>query len=179
MNKFHTNKPDAARRQIDAAIRMLFSDEDVLAVHTVSSAAYGILRGLAGSSGKSKIHQKMEDRIMPGKKKEFWKAANRVATFLKHADQDPAAVLVGVREEINDIVIFISCLYYQSLGFSFTKHMLGFMAWHMAMNPPLVLDSAPEKKFLEGQDCQALRSRPRHSQLEFGKMLLTLVPHRK
>jgi hypothetical protein len=36
----------AARRQLDAAIRMTFANEDELAVHTVAAAAYRILRDL-------------------------------------------------------------------------------------------------------------------------------------
>jgi hypothetical protein len=44
-------KFNAARRQLDAAIRMFFSDEDVLAVHTLGTAAYRILRDLQKSRG--------------------------------------------------------------------------------------------------------------------------------
>ena len=39
-------KPTAAQRQIDAAIRILFSGEDVLAVHTVVAAAHRIVLDL-------------------------------------------------------------------------------------------------------------------------------------
>ena len=37
------NKPEAARRQIDAAIRMLFSGEDPVAVHTLAMAGFEFL----------------------------------------------------------------------------------------------------------------------------------------
>lgn len=42
----HINKLVAAKRQIQAAIRMFFMSEDELAVHTVASAAYGLLKGV-------------------------------------------------------------------------------------------------------------------------------------
>jgi len=42
----HINKIAAASRQLDAAIRMFFTKEDDLAVHTVASAAFRILRDL-------------------------------------------------------------------------------------------------------------------------------------
>lgn len=40
----HVDKLSAAKRQLQAAIRMHFLPEDALAVHTVAAAAYGVLR---------------------------------------------------------------------------------------------------------------------------------------
>jgi hypothetical protein len=42
----HVNKPAAARRQLDLAIRLFFAREDELGVHTLASAAFTILRNL-------------------------------------------------------------------------------------------------------------------------------------
>ena len=49
----HINKLAAAKRQIQAAIRMFFQPEDELAVHTVASAAYGLLKDIKKTRGKS------------------------------------------------------------------------------------------------------------------------------
>ena len=46
-------KLEAARRQLNAAIRMTFANEDELAIHTVAAAAYGIVRDLLGTRGRS------------------------------------------------------------------------------------------------------------------------------
>ena len=48
----HILKLAAARRQLDAAIRMKFMGEDELAVHTVAAAALGILRDILEQRGK-------------------------------------------------------------------------------------------------------------------------------
>ena len=45
----------AAQRQLDAAIRMMLSDEDELAVHTVGAAAYRILRDLKQKRGHREL----------------------------------------------------------------------------------------------------------------------------
>ena len=45
----------AAQRQLDAAIRMMLSDEDELAVHTVAAASYRILRDLKQKRGSSEL----------------------------------------------------------------------------------------------------------------------------
>jgi hypothetical protein len=42
----HINKIAAAKRQLEAAIRMFFAKEDELAVHTVASAAFRVLRDI-------------------------------------------------------------------------------------------------------------------------------------
>ena len=49
----HVNKLAAAKRQLQAAIRMFFMREDELAVHTVAAAAYGLLKDIKSSRGMS------------------------------------------------------------------------------------------------------------------------------
>jgi len=49
----HINKLSAAKRQLQAAIRMHFQREDELAVHTVAAAAYGLLKDIKKSQGMS------------------------------------------------------------------------------------------------------------------------------
>jgi len=46
------NKLEAARRQLDTAIRMTFANEDELAIHTVAAAAYRILRDMLDKRGR-------------------------------------------------------------------------------------------------------------------------------
>jgi hypothetical protein len=53
----YINKLEAARRQLDAAIRMTFDGEDKLAIHTVAAAAYRILRDMLEKRGR---HDKEE-----------------------------------------------------------------------------------------------------------------------
>jgi hypothetical protein len=49
----HINKLAAAKRQLQAAIRMFFLPEDELAVHTVAAAAYGLLKDIKSARGLS------------------------------------------------------------------------------------------------------------------------------
>lgn len=49
----HINKLSAAKRQLQAAIRMYFQPEDELAVHSVAAAAYGLLKDIKKSRGRS------------------------------------------------------------------------------------------------------------------------------
>lgn len=49
----HVTKLAAAKRQLQAAIRLFFMEEDELATHTVASAAYGVLKDLKRERGRS------------------------------------------------------------------------------------------------------------------------------
>ena len=51
--KVYVTKLAAAQRQLCAAIRMFFAGEDELAIHTVASAAYQILRDLKAKRGRN------------------------------------------------------------------------------------------------------------------------------
>jgi hypothetical protein len=53
MASVHINKLAAAKRQIQAAIRMSFAREDELAIHTVAAAAYGLLKDIKKARGMS------------------------------------------------------------------------------------------------------------------------------
>jgi hypothetical protein len=50
--ELHVSKLAAAQRQLDAAIRMFFGEEDELAIHTVVSAAYSIISDLKSKRGR-------------------------------------------------------------------------------------------------------------------------------
>ncbi|HXQ53825.1 MAG TPA: hypothetical protein VN802_22225 [Stellaceae bacterium] len=58
------SKLAAARRQIDAAIRMFFSQEDKLATYTVASAAYKILRDILKRRGKSALAGQLRANVL-------------------------------------------------------------------------------------------------------------------
>jgi hypothetical protein len=49
----HISKIAAASRQLDAAIRMFFKKEDDLAIHTIASASFRILRDVTEKRGKN------------------------------------------------------------------------------------------------------------------------------
>jgi len=53
--ELYLNKPNIARRQLNAAIRMFLRGEDILAVHTVAAASYAILRDLKDDRGRDEL----------------------------------------------------------------------------------------------------------------------------
>ncbi len=135
MAKLKLGKPEAARRQLDSAIRMLFQNEDPIAIHTLCMAAFRILRDLAEKGGDSYIHKLVKAIILPGMENEFWGALQGPANFFKHADRDAAAILGDVDEELNDIAMLLTCHYYQNLCHQLTPEMMVLMTWVNLMHP--------------------------------------------
>jgi hypothetical protein len=176
MAKIRVNKVEAARRQIDAAIRMLFSNEDPVAVHTVAMAALRIVRDLAAKRDDSYMHKVTEAIIKPGMEKKFWRKFQAPANFLKHADRDPDGFLENIDEEANEGSLFMACLYYQDLAHQYTPEMMTLAAWYMALHPEFLNDDAPSqlKQVLSDAGLD-VKGRARADQLAIGQQLLEMA----
>ena len=168
MAQIRINKPEAARRQLNAAIRMLFGGEDSVAIHTLAMAGFRILRDLASEKDASNVARTIAAIIKPGKEKEFWKVMHKAANFFKHADQDPEEILVvGDLQEVNVGMLSLASKYYVDLGYQWTPEMLALGIWFMGLDL--------EKLSLENENSQSravvetaidsIRTLPREEQL--------------
>ncbi len=92
MTKTAISKMEAARRQLDCAIRLRLRDEDCLAVHTLAYASFGILRDLVRDTGHD-----MEDvlAVLLNQTSKMGRNFSGVPNFLKHADRDPEEMLAA------------------------------------------------------------------------------------
>lgn len=180
MAKIEINKTEAARRQIDAAIRMLFAYEDPVAIHTLAGAAFRILRDLAGKRSDSYMQKVTQAMIKPGMESEFWRQWNTSTNFLKHADKDPEAMLENVDEEANEGILFMASLYYQDLGHQLTSEMITLVGWYAAIHPDFMRENASAIfKQAALQSGTFLRNKSRSEQLATGAQLLQLARSRQ
>jgi len=176
MAKINVNKTEAARRQIDTAIRLLFSGEDPVAIHTLAGAAFRILRDLAGKKTDSYMKKITQAMIKPGMESKFWRQWNTSINFLKHADKDPNSMLENVDEEVNEGILFIASLYYQDLGHRLTPEMITLVGWYTAMHPEFLREDASAtftQAALQSGTC--LIDKSRAEQLAIGSQLLQLA----
>jgi hypothetical protein len=97
-------KMDAAHRQIRAAIRMWFTEEDPVAIHTLIAAAHELLHTLFKRKGLSGLI--FDSPII---REEYrGDAAKRIkapATFFKHSQRDPDAV-IDFYPRMNELLLF-------------------------------------------------------------------------
>jgi len=169
------NKIEAAQRQIEVAIRLLFDNEDPLAIHTLAMAGFRILRDLA-SKKRSNMHNMLQAMIQPGMESKFWGTMHSFANFLKHAEKDPDAIIDSVDEEVNYAILLIAAIYYQDLGHQLTPEMLALVSWYMAIRPEFLRKDA--SRAFQTQLIRAgssLAGKPRIDQLKQGKYVLDLV----
>ncbi len=170
------NKTEAARRQIDVAIRLLFSEEDPVAIHTLAGAAFRILRDLADKKSDSYMKKITKAMIKPGMESKFWRQWNTSTNFLKHADNDPEEMLEEIDEEANEGILFMASLYYQDLVYQLTPEMITLVGWYTAMHPEFLREDASAaftEAALHSGTC--LRNKSRSEQLAIGSQLLKLA----
>lgn len=95
----HVTKLAAAKRQLQAAIRLFFLREDDLAVHTVASAAYGLLKDLKRDRGKNEAADSYRNTI-------FYLVRDfRRGVLPDHLTADPAvmAEIQRIADELDSI----------------------------------------------------------------------------
>jgi hypothetical protein len=136
----------AAQRQIDAAIWMLFSGEDSLAVHTVAAAGCRLVRDLAKHRRLPYASHMYENALTDAYRgllgrsptddeiKRFFKWSNRPANFLKHADHDQNDFIDESEMNTEHLLLEASALY-AMMGFDPTAEMRSCWRWHLAVYP--------------------------------------------
>lgn len=176
-------KLDAARRQLDVAIRLLFAREDALAVHTLAHAAFGVLKGIAKYRGVERVLKSaaVDASQWPKDSGNYLTEFNRVANFLKHGDKDPIASLTDIPEEINEALIFCGTEIYSDLGAIRTPEIEAFALWYHAIH--FVDIENVEEPFISWvtENADHLHAENRKSLLVIGNDLLQRlqIHHRK
>jgi hypothetical protein len=122
------SKLEAGRRQLDAAIRMFFENEDVLAVHTLSRAAFRVLYDIT-KEGDTKVA--LDAHIKKLGPDRF----NKVTNFLKHADRDSDAAIDEDFQISTEAGLGMAASLYYHHAKDFTPEMKGFGMWARLMRP--------------------------------------------
>jgi hypothetical protein len=165
---------NAARRNVDAAIRMLFSGEDPLPVHLVVAATFRVLHDLT-QARPTTLDDRINAFLQPGGADLFHRALQEAATFAARIGEDPGAMLQEVTEERNDFEIAMSCLYLECLDSKSTAEAQAFLWWFATMHPDVMKADLFFKASLPKDDFTWLRGAPRPKQLQFGDTILRLV----
>lgn len=120
MKQREIDKLEAAKIHLLVAIRILFERKDPIAVHTLATAAQGILIALGKAKGiKSIIFE--SEYIRPERKKELNKIIREPQNFFRHADRDPGAKL-KYRDFAAAVMLFDACYLYKEItGINFTQ----------------------------------------------------------
>lgn len=111
----HISKLDAARRQLEVAVRMFFFDQDPVSIRTLAAAARGVLRDLdLAQGGSGDTIDAVIGLIRPERQKEIRDRILGAQNFFKHADKDPSEMLEFDIDE-NALYLFNVCELYRTV----------------------------------------------------------------
>ncbi|HWT67916.1 MAG TPA: hypothetical protein VN214_02260, partial [Pseudomonas sp.] len=91
--EIRVSKLEAAQRQLNAGIRMLFANGDPIATHTLFGAASNLFSDLVEAKCSDQSWDKIGMEANGLSLAEYRKIMRNAQNFLKHADKDPDAVL--------------------------------------------------------------------------------------
>lgn len=130
------SKFDVAERQLLLAIRLFFSSEDEVSIHTLSEAAGQILHDIGKDSGVSSIVRDC-DRIRPERKTEWLAIIFKSRNFFKHADRDKDSVH-EFKPLFNEMSLLDSVNMYCTLKKCWTPETIIFLVWFGLKHPNLI-----------------------------------------
>lgn len=160
------SKFEAASRQLDEAIGLLFANHDPLAVRTLAAAAFGLFADLVEHLRPNESWRSELIESSGLNRKEAFAVINNAQNFLKHANNDPYAKL-SFDESENEELIFIATLECGELDGPLSTAMQTFQIWYLALNPGK-LGAAHDFTLRASSAFQDLPTKTRKGQLAAG-----------
>lgn len=136
--KVTISKLDAARQQMETAVRLYFSHGDPISIHTLVAASYNVLRDLNKKCGgvglvvKEQFLEAVKDECQ----KEMQARLNAAENFFKHADRD-ADSSFDFNPDVTELLLFEACSVYFRLSREYPLPLRLFQWWFMANNQDL------------------------------------------
>ncbi len=140
------SKLDAAKRQLEMAIRIYFQNGDPVSIHTLVAAAYNVLHALNKTKGGEPmiVKDRFVEYVKPEHHREFIDRINSAENFFKHADRDPEGVLDFNPQQSEYLLIDAVSQYFKLSGEDLPLFAV-FRGWYVANNPHL-FDFPPEQQ---------------------------------
>jgi len=160
-------KLDAAEREIVAAVQLLFAGGDPIAVYTLANAAREITSTLCEKRGKRSVVDAIQEDRPELSRKEIYRLASEHASFFKHADRDPDAILQHFDPTEADAVLWVACHDLGSLTGRKPVEADVFELWFLATRDLLKALGLGEIKELLG-----VTTSPRERQIAIGRSFL-------
>jgi hypothetical protein len=131
---------------------LYFADDDLLAVHTLSRAAFRVLFDISPKQSNDGFEQNLDAFIT---RELGWAKFNRVTNFLKHADNDPDGAMDHPSEIDIQIGIGFALILHRRIAERYTPETKAFDMWMKLLHPnefklPIDHDPEFEKAFRKG-----------------------------
>lgn len=164
-------KLDAARRQLDCAIRLWFSDDDPVVIHALAWSAYQIVEDINEKKGnKSATLLSIMREVVPAEKlAEAMQWAKKPMTFFKHANRDPQDIL-DFNPETSSLMFMLCTNGLAGLGERMSDVERVYMFWTRLHSDKMLKKSASDN--IPVEYIEKLRLVPKEQFLKDGLVLM-------
>jgi len=141
------SKLEAARQQLDTAIWLYFNRDEPVSVHTLTAAAYNVIRGVNQEThGPQMIVKGLFAEVMKSEhQKMFFNKVNEAANFFKHADHD-ASDNIEFKPRQTEFLLIDAICQYSLLAHAYTNLFWLFYVWYAFDNPHLCSLTEEQKR---------------------------------
>jgi len=140
------SKTDAAKRQIETAIRLWLFCGDPVSIHTLTSAAHQVLHDIGKKRGTPATLRELPG-VRPDCVQRLRRLVSHYENFFKHAERDPGALL-DFNPAATEIFMLDAVITYERLTQEVVPMFSTFKAW-MFIQQPQLLNEADRKKLVQ------------------------------
>ena len=136
------SKLEVARDQLDAAIELFFVSDNAVAIHTLTAAAYNVLRDIAKRDGSDFpfIKTGFIATLGESEKNKVIAFLNAPENFFKHADRDPCGTL-EFDPQLTELMLMDACSYFKEKAEFRPKHFDAIKVWAGSLRADVPKDS--------------------------------------
>jgi hypothetical protein len=135
-------KLEAAKRQLEIGIRMIFSQADPVATHTLIGAASTLLSNLIERHRPTRSWDAIAQKANNLSPSNYFAIMRRAQNFLKHADTDPdETIALDVTD--TDSLAFWAVMNLGEIDGPLGKSESVFQMWYLACYSPCLEDGTP------------------------------------
>lgn len=140
---FRISKMEAAKRQLETAIRLWFFCGEPVSIHTLAAAAHQVLHDVGRKRGTATMLRGLPG-VRPDAVDQLTRLISRYENFFKHADRDGSAAL-DFNPEATEMFMLDAVLTYEALTKESVPILATFKAWVFLQKPQFMGDADREK----------------------------------
>jgi hypothetical protein len=153
-------KLDAARRQLETAIRLYFDYGEPVSIHTLCAAGYNIVRDVKRATSpdgpvETWMLKDMGQLLDTDEAREFLRHINHAENFFKHADRDPTAVCTFSPQQ-TEVLLLDAVRTFIALTGDRPPLFDLYSVWFIAQNPHVFMKQPEFAKVLGVTDLSAM-----------------------
>ena len=142
MPKYTLTKLEAARRQIETAVRLYFLGGDTVSIHTLAAAGCNLLVNLCthrGANSPLLLANMIGAFVKPEHHKKVRDTIRAPENFFKHADRDPEGSII-FNPESSEFFLLEAIEAYATLTGEIPASFSTFRMWWLLQHPDLLKD---------------------------------------